>query len=299
MLPGDAVNAGYLVGEGGAFDAPVESASWPIVRAFAPVADVWTSSGYGTAGVVRQRPDGLFAEAAFCFNGREGLTSTFGKLSHESLADLLLANPEFTDGIPPFEPSTPERAAAFLWAAVAEARSQGAMFPGLEGYLRLAPPAPDPDRGSPRRFSGPDGLSPRGLADILAGLPLTAFGDKTEPAIFTTLSFGIDDPAAAAGVIEAHAPAFRVVKRSGDEVEFDWSRRYPAGHWSPMAKFGGRQLLGRVVVQAGELIAESKSLSFVARLVALLQRLVGGGLRLRTARWVNPSTRLERQLAVG
>src|SRR5687768_1957805 len=39
--------------------------TWPVARAYVPQEDAWRASGFGTAGIVRQRPDGRFASALF------------------------------------------------------------------------------------------------------------------------------------------------------------------------------------------------------------------------------------------
>ena len=58
---------------------PSDVETWPIVRAYVPARNVWEATGLGTAGVVRQQPDGRHASAFFIVELLEhGLRGAFG-----------------------------------------------------------------------------------------------------------------------------------------------------------------------------------------------------------------------------
>jgi len=59
---------------------------WPIVRAYVPPEDCWQSTGFGTAGIVRQQPDGKLASSFFIMGlTRGGLMNVFGHVDSDHL----------------------------------------------------------------------------------------------------------------------------------------------------------------------------------------------------------------------
>src|SRR5688572_12457832 len=65
---------------------------WPVVGAYVPMEDCWRATGLGTAGVVRQRPDGKLITAFFNLSLIDGgLGGMFGKdeTDRAEIADML------------------------------------------------------------------------------------------------------------------------------------------------------------------------------------------------------------------
>jgi hypothetical protein len=109
---------------------PAEVAGFPILEAYAPMADVWSATGYGSAAILRQRPDGKLVEVIFKIDVREGIGLATGK------ADLAPEEPHLLQGLegklPPYEAASAERAAEFIWGAYALNRHQSDILPGVE-----------------------------------------------------------------------------------------------------------------------------------------------------------------------
>src|SRR5215217_2868742 len=86
---------------------PKDMLQWPIVRAYVPQYEAWMATAMGTAGIIRQRPDGLWSSAYFfigLFHG--GIESMFGKpdADAEEEGDFLKA---LGDTVPPYVEGDP------------------------------------------------------------------------------------------------------------------------------------------------------------------------------------------------
>lgn len=263
--------------------------SWPIVRTFVPVRDVWEAAGLGTVGVIRQQPDGRFANAFFVLELIEhGLKMAFGGRD-ETLAKIEGDLAGLAGKLPPFEEGPVELAASFAWGARAFSEREGYSFPenDLDRFYGLMPRPPGKQGDWVARLVGPGGFTPRGLIRAVRENPQPDdLPDGKEVVILTEMTFEVADGTAAVAALSRAAPEFIREGEQGAEVEFAWTRAYPRDHWSPLKWLGGRQTLGGVRVSGRQLVADAKSLSMAAKLVTRLHALLGGGaLRLRGTRW--------------
>ncbi len=268
---------------------PPGAESWPVVRAFVPVRNVWEATGLGTAGVIRQQPDGRYASAFFALELLEhGLKMTFGGRD-ESLAKVEADLAGLVRRFPPCEEGPVELAASFAWGARAFSEAEGYPFPEheLDRFYGLMPQPPGKQRDWVARLAGPGGLTPHGLLRAIRENPQPDdLPDGKEVLILTEMTFEIADAAAAVAALGRAGPEFIPKGEGRDEEEFTWTRPYPRNHWSPLKWMGGRQILGGVRVTGRELVAQAKTLSMAAKLVEGLHELLGGGaLRLQGSRW--------------
>lgn len=272
---------------------PAEVAGFPILEAYAPMADVWSATGYGSAAILRQRPDGKLVEVSFKIDVREGIAIATGK------ADLAPEEPRLLQGlegkIPAFEAASAERAAEFIWGAYALNRHQSDILPGVEEFLRAVPRPPGNPASWLQRFLGPGGLTPTPLVELVHGLAAKGFTDTMEPRVDTAMTFEFSSPARAIELLQARRPDFSVTEADEQSTSFDWTRKYPAGHWSPLAAFGGRQIIGYVTVEPRSLVARAHTLSMAARLAETLKLLLGAELRLRSVHWHDFSGNIEKR----
>ncbi len=272
---------------------PAEVAGFPILEAYAPIADVWSATGYGSAAILRKRPDGKLVEVSFKIDVREGIGIASGK------ADLAPEEPrllqELEGEIPAFEAASAERAAEFIWGAYALNRYQSDILPGVEEFLRAVPRPPGDPSSWLKRFLGPGGLTPTPLVELVHGLPAKGFTDTMEPRVDTAMTFEFSSRARAIELLQACRPEFSVTEADEQSTSFDWTRKYPPGHWSPLAALGGRQIIGNVTVEPRSLVARAHTLSMAARLAETLKVLLGAELRLRSVHWHDPSGNVEKR----
>ncbi len=285
-------------GRGDSLPPGVET--WPVVRAYIPARNVWEATGLGTAGVVRQQPDGRYASAFFIIELLEhGLRGAFGGRD-DTLAkvegDLVL----LSDNFPLCEEGPVDLAASFAWGARALADAEGYPFPARDAdrFYGLMPRPPGSHRDWVAKLVGPGGLTPKELVRVIRANPQPDdLPDGKEIIILTEMSFGIPSAGVAVDALRRAAPEFHHEGRDGDADVFTWTRPYPKGHWSPLSSLGGRQALGSVRVSGRELLADAKTLSMAAKLGGKLQRLLGGGLHLEGSRWVGMQDLLVREEA--
>ncbi|HWP39639.1 MAG TPA: hypothetical protein VNL70_01850, partial [Tepidisphaeraceae bacterium] len=134
---------------------------------------------------------------------------------------------------------------------------------------------------------GPDGLVPSRLIEVIrANEPTHELPDDKEIVILTKMTFDLSDRSAALEILRAAAPEFTSEGTDESGVEwFDWSREYPRNHWSPFRLLGGRQSLGSVRIAQDTLIAEARTLTMAAMLVAKLKTRLTEKIRLRDTVW--------------
>jgi hypothetical protein len=274
-----------------------DAASWPVEHVFVPRYEPWRVSGCGSAAIARRRPDGQLVTSCFWISLIEGgLTITYG--------DDAIADDEFLDAIaeiqltsPPLERSTDVGLLAqYVWGAFALSRSLGYKWPAkrIERYLKLVPPPCDDPAGFLDCFVAEDGMVSPALWDVIDTVQ-EAMDDvpkKLEVAIVTEAEFALADRDRAVEALRALDPEF--INSDGDDDDgggeefFDYTRKYPKDHWSPLKLLGGPQIIGSVRVRRDGLLAAANTLSMACRLVNRLKDLLGDGIRLRRTRWVEP-----------
>lgn len=261
--------------------------SWPVVHAYVPMWDAWRVSGLGTAGIVRERPDGHLTYSFFTINLLEdGINLMFGKTSTAQEFDEMIEC--MRDQIPPFEDGAVKLVSDYVWGAHALSEEHDVMWDeaDVNQYLRLVPKPPGNRQQWLERLIGPNGLTPRGLVEVIRNNPQPEdLPEGREIAIFTEMSFHIEDEREVFAELRKHEPDFKYCGREGDEKHFDWTREYPPDHWSPLASLGGRQILGHISVRPDRLIAEARTLSMACRLTYLLKNILAEKLTLDKTTW--------------
>jgi hypothetical protein len=265
-----------------------EVRSWPIVRAYVPVRDAWQATGFGTAGVIREQPDGRWATAFFWISLLdEGLVNLFGKddtTAEECDTFLKSLDPL----MPPTEEGPVELAAQYIWGAYALGQKKGFLWPpGLaDRYFSMVPKPLGSSSQWLNRLIGSGGLTPPGLLKVIRENPVPEdIPEDQEIAIFTRMTFQLENVEAVIEQLRKRQPDFSYLGHEGDIELFDWTREYPKNHWSPLKRLGGRQILGSVRVGPDQLIAEVKALSMGARLVGNLKGMFGEQMRLKETTW--------------
>ena len=275
---------------------PRDAQAWPVVRAYVPTASVWRATGLGTAGFVRQQPDGQLAYAFFLINLLEhGLTGMFGK-NDSTLADLDRMTARLADKCPPMEIGPPETAAQFIWGALAVAESEAHGFPADQTapYLALVPPLRGTVQTWRARLVDDESMTPQELVRVIRANDVQdEVPDGREVMILTEMTFDVVN-VAAADALRCAGPDFDETGRDGEVEVFDWTREYPKGHWSPLSRLGGRQRLGTVRVDSDSLVAEAQTLSMAAQLAHRLHGVLGDTIRLRHTKWTGAAELLSR-----
>ncbi len=261
---------------------------WPVVKAYVPVEDCFRATGCGTAGVVRQAPDGKLVSSFFNIELLDGgLKNAMGKdQTDEAEIEDFLESLKYM--MPPTEPGPVDLAARYIWGAYAWSRQDGFDFPEemKARYLRVVPLLSGTQNWWLQQFIGPDGLVPPKLLEVIEDNPVPDdLPEGKEILIFSTINFDLSDPQAALEHLRGAAPEFTEVEPDGATTCFDWSRKYPRNHWSPLRLMGGRQSLGSVRVDDNTLVAESKTLTMAAVLVAKLKDMLGDRIHLRDTVW--------------
>jgi hypothetical protein len=268
-----------------------EAKKWPVIQAFVPVRDVFQATGFGTAGVIRLRPDGKWITSYFSISlADQGITMMYGKDSTNERENREFLE-SLTDGMPPMEPGPVELTSRYVWGAFALGESEGYSFADTRSkrYLDMVPPLSGKRAWWLQQFKGPHGLAaPELVRFVNENRPPVdvEIPDDKEVIVFTAARFAISDPAAVTRQLKARSPEFTLDSEPGEPTHnFNWSREYPKNHWSPLRLLGGRQNLGSVEVGPDYLIANSKTLSMTAVLLAKLKRQFGDAIHLTGTTW--------------
>ena len=269
------------------------AASWPILRAYVPLSDAWFSTGLGSAAIIRQEP-GTDRAAWMCIVldlSAGGIQHMFGRLdSSPQEAQKLLTQLKYQ--IPPMQEGPPDLAARYIWGAYAWSNSLGYRWDAGSkndgsAELGLVPRLPGTPEAWREQFLQHD-ITPVKLARMLEENPSP--DDMPEGKallLLTTMHFALADHEQAIRDLTRQQPDFIAVDQDGQTINFDWSRAYPKGHWSPLASLGGRQSLGNVRISPGKLVAEVKTLSMGTILVHKLKELLGDRMHHEHTDWVD------------
>jgi hypothetical protein len=255
----------------------LEAASWPVREAFAPDPGVWRATGCGSAGVIRAGPDGRVAAAIVdlqLIHG--GLVVAAGDVMTAPQADEFLG---LSRHLPPRTAASGEEAAAYAWGAWAFALDLDLEFNQASPVLRLfgAPRPPAEARKALLERTGE-----RLLEIVRRNFNPDLIGGRQEPMVMVEMALR--------GAARAETMRKLRAQEEFGEGELDgvfgWTREYPKDHWSPLAKLGGKQVIGDVrVADDGIIRAAAQSLSMAARLAARLKELIGEQLVVAETEW--------------
>jgi hypothetical protein len=275
---------------GSALPATIDYRSWPIVRAYVPVEDVFRATGFGSAGIIRLSPEGKWFTSFFIFGLLDaGISAMFGKdqTDEEENAETMEL---FEDKTPALEPGPPELAARYIWGAYAMGMFAGYEFdPQMSArYLGMVPKISGSKNWWLQQFLGPQGLAAPELVQFLEDHPVpdnVDIPDDKEIVVFTAATFSCADSMAVVEGLRRRTPEFGDGREEDGVTYFSWTREYPKKHWSPFSLMGGRQVLGSVEVHHDHLVAEAKVLSMASILIAKLKRAFGNDIKLMHTQW--------------
>ena len=267
--------------------------TWPVVRCLVPDSDVWRASGCGSSLIVRQKPDGTFAFAVFELQMMAGgFAIMFGDQNCASMSVIDAFLGSVTENSPPCVPGDPDLLARYVYGVRAWALERGYLMDERvsEPLLALLPAmAGTPDWWL--QYLTQEDFTPPRLLEVLRSYDADELDDvpaDKEIVCFTTANFDLRDPEAAVTVLNRNEPEFGADGTDDDGTQhFCFTRAYPKNHWSPLSKFGGRQLLGSMRIHGSTLTAECKVLSMTGRLVWRLKQILGDNLKFRDADWMS------------
>jgi hypothetical protein len=269
---------------------PKDVLQWPIVRAYVPQYEAWMATGMGTAGIIREQPDGWWASAYFfigLFHG--GIENMFGKpdTDAEEEGEFLKG---LGDMVPPYVEGDPELAARYIWGAYAWSSQMGYEFPEEQSrpFLGLVPRLSGTRNWWLQQFiDDKTGLVPAGLLKaMLANEMPEDIPEGKEVVIFTEAEFVLADAEEALRRLRKAKPEFQPGGEDDEGAEtFVFTREYPRKHWSPLRFLGGRQAIGDVRVTGGKLVTTANVLSMETRLIARLKEILGDAIELKRAAW--------------
>lgn len=234
---------------------PPDAPTWPLLRAYGPWRDCWSATACGSVCALRQAPDGRVVVAVFAIELIHGGLQLAGSylLEPDETPDSYLAR--LKNLFPPMAPTSLEEAANFAWAARILSEGNGAATDHFDLEFSMLPaPKKTPDALATWLLHGatPDKLADICIRNFEPDVPM-----GQEAMCITTMTFAVPDLDAAIRALRGAVPDF-----SEDEEEgFVWTREYPEGHWSPMAKSGNRQVIGSVRLRDGKLVAEVNTLT--------------------------------------
>ena len=286
-----------LVGEQVPSSHTAESvADWPIVVAYVPVPQVRQATGFGTAAIVREQPNGRAVYSLAVLGVAEGGLKIPGGKADVPRQAAVPELEEFLqlDHTPPSQPGPATLAGEFVWGALALSLDRGFSWGDRIGEMLNPFPRPPGLTGDwMHRFIGPGGLVPDSLRELVDELPHAAEEDLPqgkELLVMTTVGLLVPDAQRLAELLDSAEPDITFTGQNGSARSYDITRPYPRGHWSPISMLGGaRQNIGTLKLDGDRVTIEAKTLSFAARHIHRLLKLYGPGLELRDARYWSPN----------
>jgi len=277
---------------GRAIPLPAGADRWHIVRAYVPVADIWSATGIGTAGIVRRSPDGQYWSSfiPIQLNGG-GAFAFFGDRS-KPLADVEATIAMLTDRMPPMEDGDPDLACRYAYGAYAWTLEEGHSFSGdaVAPFLHLFPPMPGKRAWWLQQFLVSDPpLIPTDLLQALVTFrPPPNLPEHKEVATATIMIYqGLDQD--------------RLLAVLADDERFQEQPPSPAAPPAPHPEvrtffyIKPRELNpaeivphGAVLVSPGTVALHAATLSNAAALAWRLRRRLGPSFRMSARTWTKP-----------
>jgi hypothetical protein len=261
--------------------------NWPIVRAYIPPADCWTSTGFGTAGIVRQQPNGKLSSSFFVLGlMRGGLMSVFGHVDsdwEEIERDLRIKR----HSIPPCVIGDTELATRYIWGAFAWSLEDNLRWPDeLETqHLAIVPPLPGGRTRWLTQFVGPTGLIPDDLYDLVKSYEPVLEPQEKEPLVFTEIVYGLVEQAGVLEKLRNAGPHILPMDQDLDTVYFECTREFSNKKVAPLEPMRSRQPVGSIRIQGGKLLAEARALSLAAYLIGKLREYCGDAILFERTSW--------------
>jgi hypothetical protein len=260
-----------------------DRSTWPVVRAYTPVPDAFRVSGFGTAGIVRQQPDGRLSAAFFFLNlSAGGIEIMWGKddCTAETINELLV-----DDGnLPPYQEGSAELAGRYVYGAFAWGQEECDWSDEAHRIYLAMLPRPSGKRNwliQQMCLLEPPLVSVellRAIEDLVV-----IHGDAPrgkEQAVATFMRFAVADGQRVLGRIGTRPDDFQQDDPNNDRV-FKWIK--------PRKRFPDQRVAhGVIAVTGNEVIAHAATLSHAAQMVLIVRDLSDGTSRLIGVDWRAP-----------
>lgn len=258
-----------------------EWGSWPVVDAELASVVSWRAAGVALLWVRREAADGRTAGALALLNlmhgGLESVIADNDRDKLRSLHDLFRQEAK-RRGSKVASISSGQAGRVFRVAFELGRELAGEYDVDMLWASRIFP---QPE-GQPEEWErlDPDLLKairenqlPPGEAPLASGQEL---------AVFSTLRLRIEDPDALRGALQRDKDLWE----DEEPGSWTWTRKYPKGHWNPMAKQkGARQAIGSIRWRGDILELEAKAISMAAALWDRLETAAPGSLSWQGGTW--------------
>jgi hypothetical protein len=264
-----------------------DTSAWPVVKAYAPIPELWKATAHGAVGAIRQQPDGRYTYASFHLSlSGGGIRGAFGK-SDLTLEEAEKLHQSLQMKLPPHQEDEITETSAYLWGALTFGKEQNVTFPPgqLEPYLQMIPKPPGASDLWLKKLVGLGGKTPPPLVSLIKENFRRKSGKKPLPElpILTTCTFSYPD---LAKVKEAFATSIGglFIDSNPEKTVFLISREDP--NTPPGAKVKGRQRLGRMYLkEPNEVNLQIASLQIGAMLFGFLMLRLGDDLKYQSSEW--------------
>ncbi len=281
----------FICSSGSAEKRKFDPAALPIVRAYVPLRDAWIASGTGTAGILREHPDGDRFHLLFLIDlsagGLRGVMSR-DKVSAEFFERSLEEIKEH--GLSPLEEGPVELASEYIWGSYALTEAAVGPWPSEMDrlYMSAVPRPPGTKQEWVERLVGPEGsIPPQFLQYLAAHPPAEDQPEEVVSPVFVTMMFQVYEPLMAAQKIRARKHDFLQSERPKGQVGFDWyydPERGSSVLWTPDRKVP----VGTLTFEGDKLQAQTAALHLAARLISILEQEARIDMNLVGVRWDDP-----------
>ena len=128
----------------------------------------------------------------------------------------------------------------------------------------------------------------RGQIEDMSNINLDGLPPGQEPMFFSTAVFKVDDAESAIAKVEK-LPDIHVSGENDDGVNYTWTRAYPKGHWNPLSKLGGRQVIGDIQINYDNTLKlETRTKGWMTALIYHLISVLGKDIKLISLEFQNP-----------
>jgi len=252
--------------------------SWPIVRAYVPLEDAWTASGYGSAGIVRRQPNGRLSCAMFTINLSAGGLELGFCFEDKTEVELEETLEKIADEMPPFVEGNAGVAAKYTWGAYALSCENGIDWSDeISEPLAMMPKIGGTKRWWAEQFV--QDLVPLGL--LQTATHIFELGENPrgkEVAVAVSMVFDVPDSNAVVKTMRNRPEDFTEIQGSSRALTFHWirERKWVVGERVPHALIG---------IRKREMFGQVGTLSMAARLIAELNKITDGQIKLVHPHW--------------
>ncbi len=128
----------------------------------------------------------------------------------------------------------------------------------------------------------------RGKVEDMFNINLEGLPPGQEPMFFSTAVFRIEDAEQAIAKMEK-LPDVHITDESKEGIHYTWTRAYPKGHWNPMSRLGGRQVIGDIQVNYDNTLKlETRTKGWMTAIIYHVMSVLGKDIKLTSLEFQNP-----------